>query len=197
MTSRELRRTTIACSALALLIGAADLALFLWLDGPARVMLDDNDARYWPLVLMLGVFCFPLSAGILSWAVVNARRARASAGWPVTIGKVTASDIEITTVRGGQLHWPRVRYTYAVLGKPYENGVVAFGLGGFRKQERAEEFTARYPVGRQVEVHHDPDAPQESCLETDDTAAWRFAAWAIGPAVAPFVLAALIYLPAG
>jgi uncharacterized protein DUF3592 len=197
MTWRELRRTTIACWALALMIGAADLGLFLWLDGPARVMLDNNDERYWPIVLMLGVLCFPLAAGIFFWAVVNVRRAQASAGWPVTTGKVIASDIEITTVRGGRMYWPRVRYTYAVLGAPYENGVIAFGLGGFGKETRAKEFTARYPVGRQVEVRHDPDDPQEACLETDDTAAWRFAAWAIGPALSPFIMAALIYLPAG
>src|SRR5689334_8784182 len=112
MTSRELRRTQIRCWALVLLIGAADLALFLWIDGPARLMLHDNDARYWPIVLVLGALCFPLSAAILAQSWVDARRARASAGWPVATGEVLASGIETFVGRSGRRYRPRVRYKY-------------------------------------------------------------------------------------
>jgi hypothetical protein len=131
---------------------------------------------------------------MLAWDFVNLRRAQASSGWPVAHGHVLTSDIEITTVRGGRLFWPRVRYTYVVLGKPYENGVIEYGLTGFGKEDGAKELAARYPVGQKVEVHHDPDDPQESCLQTTDASAWRSAGWSLPPALLPFVSGALIYL---
>jgi hypothetical protein len=55
--------------------------------------------------------------------------------------------------------------------------------------------TARYPAGRPVDVRYDPDDPQESCLPTGDTSAWRWAGWALRPALLPFIAGALIFLP--
>ena len=195
MVSREIRRSIVKCCALVLLVGAADLALFFWLDGPARLALNDGIERYWGIVLLTGAFCFPISAGILAWSLVNLRRAQASNGWPVTNGEVLASDIETTRARGSTLFWPRVRYKYVVLDTPYENDVIEFGLGGFKKEDKAKEFIACYPAGKKVEVHFDPVDPQESCLQTADAAAWSSARWSLPPAVAPFIFGALVIFP--
>ena len=47
MTSQDSRRSKVICWAVALLVGAADLAVFFWMDGPARLAGDNGSGRYW------------------------------------------------------------------------------------------------------------------------------------------------------
>jgi hypothetical protein len=92
------------------------------------------------------------------------------------------------TSKSGTFYYPKIRYDYVILGTRYENDTIEFDQRSFDHRDEAAQVTARYPVGARVDVHYDPDDPQQSCLQClDDSAsnAVRVALWSF---VVPFIL---------
>jgi hypothetical protein len=90
----------------------------------------------------------------------NVQVAKASTAWPTTTGKVTASEITKVMLR----RQPRITYSYSVNGTPFTSQRVSFA-GGYKPKE-VDPVLARYPVGSEVTVAHDPRNPAEATLET-------------------------------
>jgi hypothetical protein len=95
----------------------------------------------------------------------NLQKAKASVNWPTTVGKVTASDFKKVMFR----RQPQIAYTYSVNGAPFTSSRVSFA-GGYKPKE-VDPVLARYPVGADVTVAHDPQNPAEATLETGATKA--------------------------
>ena len=95
----------------------------------------------------------------------NVQKAKASVNWPTTAGKVTASDIRKVMFR----RQPQITYTYSVNGAPFTSQRVSFA-GGYKPKE-VDAILARYPVGTDITVAHDPQNPAEATLETGATKA--------------------------
>jgi hypothetical protein len=106
-------------------------------------------------LLFLIVFPFALYS---AWK--NVQKAKASTAWPTTTGTVTASDIRKVMFR----RQPQITYSYSVNGAPFTSQRVSFA-GGYKPKE-VDPILARYPVGSEVTVAHDPQNPADATLET-------------------------------
>lgn len=106
-------------------------------------------------LIFLIIFPFALYS---AWK--NVQRAKASVNWPTTTGRITGSDIKKVMFR----RQPLITYSYSVNGAPFTSQRVSFA-GGYKPKE-VDQILARYPVGADVVVAHDPQQPSEATLET-------------------------------
>jgi hypothetical protein len=106
-------------------------------------------------LLFLIIFPFALYS---AWK--NVQKAKASTTWPTTTGTVTAAGIKKVMFR----RQPQITYSYSVNGAPFSSQRVSFA-GGYKPKE-VDPVLARYPVGSQVTVAHDPQNPGDATLET-------------------------------
>ena len=112
----------------------------------------------WPFVIA--------GALTLVFGVRNMLRAGASADWPTAAGAVKVSSVEYhKSNEGGGTYHAEVMYEYMAGGTLRSGNRVAFGDYGSSNSSRARGIVNKYPVGRQVTVHHDPDDPDVSVLE--------------------------------
>ncbi|MFL6520848.1 MAG: DUF3592 domain-containing protein [Chthoniobacterales bacterium] len=109
------------------------------------------------MLTLIFLIVFPFA---LYKAWKNVQMAKASVNWPTTTGQVTASDIKKVVFR----RQPQITYTYSVNDKAYTSQRVSFA-GGYKPKE-VDPTLARYPVGSDVTVAHDPQNPAEATLET-------------------------------
>jgi hypothetical protein len=112
------------------------------------------------MLALIFLIVFPFA---LYKAWTNVRMAKASTSWPTTTGKITASEIAKVMFR----RQPRITYSYSVDGTPFTSQRVSFA-GGYKPKE-VDPLLARYPVGSEVAVAHDPQNPREATLETGAT----------------------------
>lgn len=124
--------------------------------------------------------------------VRNALRSSAARRWPVAAGEVISSSLVEEDNDGTIYYHPTIVYRYPVGGKTYEASRLAIGatITGYQRKNKAEEVTARYPVGSSLQVHYHPQKPEEAVLEFTSTS---------GPtltmlAIVLLVLAAAIFL---
>jgi hypothetical protein len=158
-------------------------------------------AEWSPSILM-----FLLAGCLIAYCVrecrlaLEARRlAHASLRWPTTPGRVVASSVQMEILGSdadGVAHYvPDVHFTYVVEGTTYTGTTVAFrDLRGWKKQAAA--LVARYPVGAEVAVHYNPDAPGECVLEAGTVGIRRRFVWiALGILVGVGLAAVGVIIP--
>jgi hypothetical protein len=122
-----------------------------------------------PIAMIL--ICFGCAALYIS----ELRKAKQSAAWPTTEGKILDSKVveheETRTDDDGDeststVYRPDIRYGYCVDGGNYTadtwKGRLRVSSGS---PKYAERVVARYPVGRTVTVHYDPTDPGMGVLE--------------------------------
>ena len=109
------------------------------------------------MLALIFLIVFPFA---LYKAWQNVQMAKASTSWPTTTGKITASETAKVMFR----RQPRITYAYSVNGAPFTSQRVSFA-GGYKPKE-VDPILARYPVGAEVTVAHDPQRPGEATLET-------------------------------
>jgi hypothetical protein len=120
-----------------------------------------NGAGIVRLAFILAVMA---SCAWASWkAVVPIVDTQAAQRWPVVVGTVVASRVEIGCGRGGA-HFPSVRYAYRYAGQSHVGSQIAFGNVGCGSVSDAEEVIRNYPVGANVQVHVNPLAAGTSVL---------------------------------
>lgn len=109
------------------------------------------------MLTLIFLIVFPFA---LYKAWKNVQMAKASINWPTTTGKIAASEIKKVMFR----RQPQITYTYIANDKPYTSQRVSFA-GGYKPKD-VDPTLARYPVGSDVTVAHDPQNPAEATLET-------------------------------
>jgi hypothetical protein len=124
------------------------------------------------LFLFLGVAA--IGGGIwLSYAIgaPMVKTAKASLTWPITPGTIKTSKVESNIATSGDgntrtEYRPIVDYSYSMNGQAYHSNNLWFG-GGESSTNRSEsqDIIDRYPVGKQVMVHYDPQDPSQGVLE--------------------------------
>lgn len=127
-----------------------------------------------PLVVIFGIGS--LIMGLVAWGVLKG--ALAARRWPKVTGTVLLSRVQdfqmardrsskstISYRRTRTAHMPVIEYGYQVAGKAFTSRSVQLDteVGGSR--DFAEKFAARYPVGKVVQVRHDPNDPSRAALE--------------------------------
>jgi hypothetical protein len=109
------------------------------------------------MLTLIFLIVFPFA---LYKAWKNVQMAKVSVSWPTTAGTITASEIKKVMFR----RQPLITYSYSVNGTPHTSQRVTFA-GGYKPKE-VDPILARYPVGSNVTVAHDPQNPAEATLET-------------------------------
>jgi hypothetical protein len=125
-----------------------------------------------PIVgLVLGSVLTAVGYGVTFWLGKPLReQAVASQAWPATDGRITRSVLEESRKDGKTHRSADIAYEYHLDGRTLTGSRVWIGDG--YSASPGNEFRAavdRYPVGRQVRVHYDPQDPAESVLEPGPT----------------------------
>ncbi len=137
--------------------------------------LDVPDASLpiWSLVVGAAFVVFGIVT--FGWGGEELDEAEASVHWPSVEGIVTSSEVSASRYTApGQArldettYRPEVTYTYQVEGKDYTGHRVSYRAQG--DLASARELVARYPAGKQVQVHYDPKAPGTATLEVGSEA---------------------------
>jgi hypothetical protein len=116
---------------------------------------------------------FALLFGLITFAC---QRAAAQAKrWPIASGLVEASSItsyqrrsrssEDREVRLETLYRPNIVYGYDVGGVHYRGDKVSYSGYGTSSADVAKQVAARYPIGRALTVHYNPQNPSESAID--------------------------------
>ncbi|MFO0348066.1 MAG: DUF3592 domain-containing protein [Labrys sp. (in: a-proteobacteria)] len=109
-----------------------------------------------------------LVSGLYAWRE-HVRRGQAR-HWPHVEGVVISSEIEQRgRVNAARAFFPVVTYKYTVGAETYYNNQIAIGVERGGSMNFAERIRASYPTGAGVKVHFDPDDPQDSALEWNET----------------------------
>jgi len=111
------------------------------------------------------VFASTLLAAFLILFAFFGQESIDAKNWPTTEGRVIVSEVKVGCGRGGNQHYPDIRYTYHYGGRSREGKSVAVETDLCGWAATAKEVVAKYPVGRLVTVHVDPNYPSRAALE--------------------------------
>ncbi len=124
------------------------------------------------LVLISGIFML-VGVVLIAIGILNLSKARASAGWPSTTGKVTSSQVRVDTSTDNEgststSYVPAIQYEYAVNKTQYTSSRRTVGSGqmGYGSRNRANAIVEQYPAGKSVSVYYDPKNPKYAVLQT-------------------------------
>ncbi|HSH04309.1 MAG TPA: DUF3592 domain-containing protein [Anaerolineae bacterium] len=120
---------------------------------------------------MIGLACVLLLMGSIAFSKLgwdSIMLAVAMRDWPLARGQVVKSKVirkrSNSSGDSGLVYHSKIKYVYEVMGETYEGGRIYFGRpNGFAWRERLA--VAKYPVGAEVDVYYDPEAPEVAALE--------------------------------
>jgi hypothetical protein len=128
--------------------------------------------------------------------VRSIRKIRKMQEWPRTSGQITESGVSGEwSGRGGRYLWtekPRVTYRYVVDGREHvghQMGPTEINTGSKRAAEKKIE---PFPVGKEVDVHYDPENPADAVLRKEADPIAIIAVILIG--LLPVILGTLLVL---
>jgi hypothetical protein len=120
--------------------------------------------------LVVFVFCFGLA--LLLFFIGMVRYQRRASHWPIVRGKIVTSTVESyqersagSNGRTSTMYRPVVEFAYAVHGRSYQSKQIKLMTEISGSQGYAEKVAAKYPQGRDVDVHYDPADPGNAALE--------------------------------
>jgi hypothetical protein len=141
------------------------IAMFLITAGPGWVLAVLPNAQ--PHVFLLASIG-AIVTGLYSWGE-HVRRGRAR-HWPGVEGIIVSSGIEQRTRNGAARTFvPAVLYRYTVGKETYHTSQIRLGIELGGSESYAEQLIAPYSTGTTVRVHYDPNDPQDSALEWNET----------------------------
>ena len=125
--------------------------------------------------IMIGVL-FVLIFGIIGVAMLiksfqDKKKADESQNWSSTEGKITESYIRRDMGVNGDgimqiLYYPEVRYEYEFMGIEYTGQQISFGANtGYSYQKKTQAILSKYPLGANITVYYNPNAPEDAVLE--------------------------------
>ncbi|HPS42707.1 MAG TPA: DUF3592 domain-containing protein [Anaerolineaceae bacterium] len=116
------------------------------------------------------VAVIPILVGLVMLlnSLSNSRKAKAAESWPIAPGTIVRSGVKEYTTRSNGItthsYEPVVFYQYNLMGKLYEGKQLAIGSTRVKESE-AQAITDKYLAGTPVNVHYNPNKPEESVLE--------------------------------
>ena len=157
-----------ALIALALVVGAI---AWLIVQGPAFI--DAHFPKAEPAIVIFAS-CFGLA--VLLFFFSARRTSKQAQSWPSVRGKIVRSEVEsYREVRDGRtttMYRPAVEFAYQVHGREFHANQIKLNMTVSGGQGYAEKVVAKYPAGREVDVHYDPANPSNAALENPTGATW-------------------------
>lgn len=108
--------------------------------------------------ILVGLFFLVLAIG--AWM-----EARGDLRWATTTGVITRSRVIITRLHRDSPYGPELDLAYDYRVQNRDLTGTRPTLDVLVTPATTQALAARYPVGRRVRVHYDPDAPEVSTLE--------------------------------
>ncbi len=186
LLERDLPRimAVVAVGCLATIVGGPILAAILYFHGVDWLKNHVANPKTAPFVAVAGAF--GLVTGLFAFAyTLMVWKAR---GWPTAPGRIIASgtesfrDRDMDTAGTQTLYKSFVQYTYEVNGCQYTGDRVNFGVTiSSTLPGLARRMAAKYKIGDEVEVYHNPQDPTDCCLNPHSH--WYFLIWAAAMAV--------------
>lgn len=110
---------------------------------------------------------------VLLFAFAFTRYVRQASHWPVVRGKIVATGVEayrewrdVGYQKRYRYYKSNVIYTYEVHGRKYAGDRIRLGVVTSATSPRSgKRLAAKYPVGKEVDVHYDPKRPGDSVLQ--------------------------------
>lgn len=93
------------------------------------------------------------------------RQIRAGA-YPTVTGTIVDSRIK-SDQEADRSYWPAIRFAYVVAGRRYESDHYDYLIPYHGQLEYARSVVARFPNGRKVTVHYNPQNPADAVLSID------------------------------
>jgi len=110
-----------------------------------------------------------IGAGIAVYGIGEVRKAKATMNWPSTQARIIRSEIvrhPASDIGKPDTYGPEIGYEYVIDGRKLTGNNIAFGVTGASSDHGfAEEYVAKFPAGKGVNVFFDPTNPQDSVLE--------------------------------
>jgi hypothetical protein len=124
-------------------------------------------------------------------------KVRATEEWPMTSGKVLSASVESRGTGNQATYHALILYEFRLHGTIFHGTRIRIGEQDFRNRAEAQRVVDRYPPGRDVLVHYNPNVPGESILEPG-SAAWLWGVVSIGGGFVflGLILAATLLRPA-
>ena len=138
-----------------------------------------------PYLIILGLFTV-VGIGTTLWGlkiIIDARKRRA---WPTVRGHITCSRSH------GEVDelLPEIRYSYTIGDTAYEQ-MLEFPRDTTPTREFSSYYVDKFPTGATVDVHYNPDRPEQTALEPAGRPGdWLVFAFGLGATV--LMLAALL-----
>jgi hypothetical protein len=108
----------------------------------------------------------------MAWAGYEMKRALETRAWPEAQGTITSSRVSKETRResgsGGRTsisYYPRVAYQYTAEGRSYNGSKINIGGNTGGMEWLSRRAVKKYPSGKKVSVHYNPDDPADAVLE--------------------------------
>ena len=143
-------------------------------------LLQDKAGSSAPVVVFAVLFGLALLLGF----VALQRKAGAARSWPIAPGVIETSSTErVTDNAGGHrrtTYAPLVEYSYTVNGLELHGKQITLAMVMSGSLASAEKTAARYPVGRKVDIHYNPENPEIAALENTGAQAFVLLAAAAG-----------------
>lgn len=121
----------------------------------------------------------------LAFLIVGTRlvlEGKRSDSWPQVEGRIVKSTVKHERKKrqrpgssfqnkpAGTSFYPVIQYAYSVGGTKYEGTRIGIVSRGYAWRRKAQDAAAKYPVGKNVQVHYDASSPGQSMLETGSNA---------------------------
>jgi len=127
------------------------------------------------VILILGMFV--AGVALMTFGGYEIKGSRESGNWPGAQGTISSSGVSKRTSKDSNhrtktTYYPKVGYHYQVDGRKYTSHRIEFGggeTGG--SQKWAQKVVNKYPAGKTVAVHYNPQDPNYGVLEAGFT--WR------------------------
>jgi hypothetical protein len=147
-------------------------------------------------IALVGLCFVALGAFFIDVGLEEWRLGEASRSWPTVEGRVLASEVATRATGSRGSGGPstttthEIRYEYEIDGVRREGRRVAYTVAMGEGDLRAR--AARYPAGRAVEVHVDPEDPDRAVLEPGADG-WNALPIAMGGLAIAFPLAVVAF----
>lgn len=120
---------------------------------------------YIPL-LIFGLFWIGIIVVIDAMAVPELWQQIRSRDFPTTTGTITRSEVKITRgKKKSRSYRANIAYSYRAGGGEWTSDRIYFGMSGSNDRSDAEALVAAMPVGSEVVVYYDPQAPEKAVLQ--------------------------------
>ena len=112
----------------------------------------------------VSILCILAGAVVFGRWILQRRKYRLAASWPVELGHLDSSGVVLWSGGGQAAYFAELKYSYTVQGTRYSGSV----RRRFIRKESAESWVQRFTTSDMLTVRYSPEAPSDSVVREED-----------------------------